>query len=286
MDLVAAGRGHEVRAGSAQHSLPLERALLLADQARHPHDHEAEQADRCQADDCEVVVAVAQVVDDADHRRDERCAREQREPEPREHPLGLHRRLVDLRHRRMQGSRPPKQVEPDPAGVQPDLMVVGALHQHEPVQEVGCQQADDARDHQVEGQAALPSVQGKPHGDRQEQHVGHRVGHGYEPAHRRERVIVHVRRDQPNPGRERESDRQDRRVDRAATVTAARPAPLQDHEPGDQGRVDRQIRGVAERWERHVAVKQERVAVRVEVTEPEQEEAKGDERPGEPRCGR
>ena len=67
-DLVAAGGGHEVRAGSAQHSLRsserscwrIRPAILMT---TRPNRH-----DRCGADDCEVVVAVAQVVDDPDRR--------------------------------------------------------------------------------------------------------------------------------------------------------------------------------------------------------------------------
>jgi hypothetical protein len=53
----------------------------------------------------------------------------------------------------------------------------------------------------------------------------------------------------------------------------APPPPLQDDDAGDQRGIDEQIRGVPERRERHLAVQQQRVAVRVQVAQPEEHEA-------------
>ena len=165
----------------------------------HPRYDEAEQHDGGRTDDREVVVPAAQVVDDADRRRDQRRAREQTETESRQQPAGLYRGLIDLGHRGMEGGGAPEQVEADPAGVEPDLVVVRALHEHQAVDEVRGQQADDAGDHQVEGQAALAPVQRQPHRHRQQQHVGQRVRHRHQSSGGRQRMVVDVGGDQPHP---------------------------------------------------------------------------------------
>ena len=242
VDLLAAGRGHKIGSRGAQHPLALERALLLAHEARHPRHDQAEQHDGGGPDDREVVVTGVQVVDDPDRRGNQGGAGEQAETEASEHPARLHRGPIELRHRRVERGGAPEQVEADPAHVEPELVVVGPLEQHQAVDEVRDQQADDAGAHQVEGQAPLPSVQGEPHGDGEQQHVGQRIRHGDEPAGRRERMVVDVRRDQPDPRRQREPDRQDRGVDRAAAIGAPAAASLENEDPGDEGRVDRQIR--------------------------------------------
>ena len=199
-----------------------------------------------------------------------------------EDAAGLRRRLVDLRHRRVQRRGAPEEVEADPADVEPQLVVVRALEEHQPVHEVRDEQADDAGDHQVERQAALASVQREPDRHGQEQHVGQRIGHGHEPARSRERVVVDVGGDQPHPRGQGEPHGHDGRVNRGAAVLAPAAAPLQDQHAGDEGRIDREIRGVPERGERDVAVEQQRVAVGVDVAEPEQDEAERDAGPGEP----
>jgi hypothetical protein len=48
----------------------------------------------------------------------------------------------------------------------------------------------------------------------------------------------------------------DGRVDRAAAVATPGAAPLEDHDPGDERGIDRQIGRIAERGERHLAVQQ------------------------------
>ena len=61
VDLVALGRGHERGAGAAQHALAVEGALLLADEAGHARDDEAEQDDRRADDDDQVDVAAGAI---------------------------------------------------------------------------------------------------------------------------------------------------------------------------------------------------------------------------------
>ena len=46
VDLLPLGRGDELGAGGAEPALALERAVLLADEPRHPDDDEPEQDDR------------------------------------------------------------------------------------------------------------------------------------------------------------------------------------------------------------------------------------------------
>ena len=120
------GRGDELGAGAAEQALALERAVLLAHEPGHPDDDEPEQHDRRGPDRGVVEVADAEVVDDPDHGRDERRAREQREPEAAERDLAAVRGLVEPGHRRMQAGRAPEQVGADPAGVEPELVVVAA----------------------------------------------------------------------------------------------------------------------------------------------------------------
>ena len=231
----------------------------------------------------EVVVPAPQVVDDADRRRDQRRAREQTQAESSQQPAGLFSGLIDLGHRGMEGGGAPEEVEADPAGVEPDLVVVRALHEHQAVDEVRGQQADDAGDHQVEGQAALAAVERQPHRHRQQQHVGQRVRHRHQSSGGGQRMVVDVGGDQPHPRGERQPDRHDGRVDRAAAVAPADSPSLEDQHARDQRRIHREICTVADRRERHLAVEQQGVAVGVQVAEPEEEESEGHAHPREAR---
>ena len=221
VDLLAARRGHEVAARGAQHPLPLsERSCWRMSPAiRETTRPKSDEGGR--TDHREVVVPAPQVVDDADGRRDQRRAREQPQAESRQQPAGLFSGLIDLGHRGMEGGRAPEEVEADPAAVEPDLVVVRALHEHQAVDEVRGQQADDAGDHQVEGQAArgrrrAPAAPSPPAAARRP------AGTRPTPVVRgRQRMVVDVGGDQPHPRGEREPDRHDRRVDRAAAVAPA-----------------------------------------------------------------
>ena len=182
----------------------------------------------------------------------------------------------------MQRRGAPEQVEADPAGVEPELVIVGPVQDHQPVREVRDEQADDARAHQVERRPALSAVQREPDRNRQQQHVRERVRNRDEARGRRQRVVVEVGNHEPDPRREREAHGHDRRVDGAAAIAAAAAAALEDQQARDERRVDEQVSRVAERREGDLAVEQQRVAVRVEVTEPEEREADGEAAPGGP----
>ena len=128
------------------------------------------------ADDGEVEVAGAQVVDDADHRRDERRTGEQPEPEPCEDHLAPRDGLLEPRHRRVQTAGAPEQVGPDPAGVEPELMVVEAVQRQQPVREIGHEQQADAGGEQVERGLAPAGVERQTKGRADQDHVAERVG--------------------------------------------------------------------------------------------------------------
>ena len=193
-------------------------------------------------------------------------------------------RCSSWRHRRMQRRRSPQQVEADPADVEPELVGVGPVQDQQAVDEVGRQQQDDARAEQVERGRAPAAVEREPDRRREQQDVAERIGDRDELGDRRELVVVQVRRHQRDPLRQREADGEDQAVDHAAAVAAAAAPPDQQQQPGHQHGVDEHVGGVAGRRERDVAVEQQRVAVGVEVAEPEQEEADGEEDPGRDRA--
>ena len=284
VDLRPAGRPYERGTGGREHPLARERALLLADQPGHPHDDEAEEGDRGGRHHDHVDVAALEVVHEADRRRDQRRARQQRQPESRQHRVATGRPLLDLPHRRMQCRRAPQEVEADPADVEPELVDVGAVEDQQAVDEVGRQQQDDARADQVERGRAPAAVEREPDRRREQQHVPERICDRHQLGDRRQLVVVQVRRHQRDPLRQREPDRQDQPVDHAAAVAATAAAPDQRQQPGHQHGVNEHVGGIAERRERDVAVQQQRVAVRVEVAEPEQRESDREQGPGRDRA--
>jgi hypothetical protein len=81
---------------------------------------------------------------------------------------------------------------------------------------------------------------------------------------------VHVGRDQQDPRDERQPQGHDQRIDCARTVGALVAAAHQRHQSDHQRRIDREVDRIAGRRERHIGAKQLRIAVGVNVTEPEQ----------------
>ena len=158
-----------------QDPLALRRALLLAHEAGDAGDDEREQHDRREVQDDHVVAQVV-VAQQRQHRSDDRGAGQQAEPDRLQPRLAVGRRPLELDHRRVQGRRAPQQVERDPADVEPRLAVVGALQRDDAVREVGHQQRDDARRHQVEGGRAPAAVDREADRRGEQQHVGQRVG--------------------------------------------------------------------------------------------------------------
>ena len=143
-DVVAAGGGDEVGARGAEDLLAGDGALLLAHEAGHAGDDEAEQEDRGDVDH-ELVVAVVDDLEQGHDRRDQRGAGEQDEPQRRQARVAVRGRRLELAHRRVQRGRAPQEVEAEPADVEPDLAVVGARERDQAVGEVGDEQGDDAR---------------------------------------------------------------------------------------------------------------------------------------------
>ena len=145
VELVALGRADERGAGAAQHALARGGALLLADEAGHAGHDEDEEDDRREDDDEEVDVAAADLADDLDGGRDERRERQERQADRRQARRVPGGGLGELAHRRVQRGGAPEEVEADPADVEDDLAVVGAVQRHDAVDEVGDEQRDDAR---------------------------------------------------------------------------------------------------------------------------------------------
>ena len=73
-----------------------------------------------------------------------RRAGQEAEAEARKHLARLHRRLVVISDIDGCSPRRPREVEADHTRRQPELVVVGALEQHQAVDEVRYEQADDA----------------------------------------------------------------------------------------------------------------------------------------------
>ena len=282
-DLVAARRGDERAAGGGERALAGDGALLLAHEAGHAGDDQAEQHGRRADDHDQVHVALVDHVHGLDGRGDQGRAGEQRETEGRELRDAVDGRALEAAHRRVQRRGAPEQVEADPADVEDDLAVVGALERDDAVGEVGDEQRDDAQREKVEGGLAAAAVDGQADRGGEQQDVAERVGDRDELRDGAHRAVVQVRRDQRDPREEREAERHDQRVDDARAV-ALRVAPAHEHQQArHERRVDEHVRAVAQRRERHVGAEQPRVAVRVEVAEPEEQEPDGEE---PPRAGR
>ena len=279
VELVALGRADERGAGAAQHALACGGALLLADEAGHAGHDEDEEDDRREDDDEEVHVAAAHLADDLDGGRDERRERQEREADRRQARRVPGGGLGELAHRRVQRRGAPEEVEADPADVEDDLAVVGAVQRHDAVDEVGDEQRDDARGEEAERRAAAAAVDGEADGGGEEQDVARRVRDRHELREDVHRVVVDVRRDERDPRDEREAQRHDQRVDEAGAVAVRVAAAHEREQPDHERRVDEEVHPVADRRERHLAAEDARVGVRVEVAEPEQREAEREEQP-------
>ena len=279
VELVALGRAHEGGARAAQHALAVGGALLLADQAGHAGHDEDEQDDRREDDDEQVDVAAAHLADDLDGRCDERRERQERQADRRQARRVPGGRLGQLAHRRMQRCGAPEEVEADPADVEDDLAVVGAVQRHDAVDEVGDEQRDDARGEEAERGAAATAVDGEADGGGEEQDVARRVRDRHELREDVHRVVVDVGRDERDPRDEREAQRHDERVDEAGAVAVRVAAPYEREQPDHERRVDEDVHPVADRRERHLPAEDARVGVRVEVAEPEQREPEREEEP-------
>ena len=105
-----------------------ERALLLAHEAGHAQDDEAEQRGRRAASrrPCRSRRGWRSWTNSSDGR-DQRGERQQHQAEAREHRLARRGGLLHPRHRRVQRGGAPQQVEAEPAEVEPQLVVVGAV---------------------------------------------------------------------------------------------------------------------------------------------------------------
>ena len=212
----------------------------------------------------------AQLLRRLDDRRDERRDGQQGEAQRRQARDAVGRRLLELAHRGVQRRGAPQQVEADPADVEDDLAVIGAVQGHDAVGEVGDQQRDDRRGQQVEGRQALARVDGQADGGGQQEDVAQRIGDRHQLARHRHRLVVQVGRDERDPRQQRQAQRHDQRVDDARAI-ALRVAPADEHQQArHQRRVDGHVGAVAQRRERDVGAEQPRVAVGVEVAEPEQ----------------
>ena len=280
-DVLAARGGDQIGARGAEDPLARDGALLLTDEAGHARHDEAEEEDRGHVDH-ETVVRVVDDLQQRHHRSHERGADEQHQALRGEARGAVRRGALELGHRWVQRRRAPQQVEADPADVEPHLAVVGAREGDEAVGEVGREQGDDAQGQEVERGPARARVDSEPDGGRQQQDVADRVGDRDQLRDGREPVVVQRGLDQCDPRDQRKPQCDDQGVDQPGAV-ALRVAPAdQDQEARHERRVDDQVRRVPDRRERHLVVEQPRVAVRVEVARPEEEEP---EREPAPRAG-
>ena len=274
----------EARLAAPAVELEAERPLA-PDQRRHARHDDREQRDRAELDDDEVEVAVADVVGHRERRGDERGAGQQDQAEARQRALAAGDGLGEPRHRRVQAGDAPEHVAADPAGVEPQLRVEIAVQRHDAVDEVGRREQRDAGDQGAERGLAPARVEREADRGAEQDHVAHRVGDRRHLRPQPDVALVQVRGDQRDPGRERQADRQHEAVQQPAAVGAAAAAPHEQQQAGHQHRVHRDVAGVAERRERHRPAGEALVVVRVEVAEPEQRRAGGEQQPGGPRRG-
>ena len=209
-------------------------------------------------------------LEDLEGRRRQARPCEQREAQPGQPRLAVGLNLGQLLHRGVQRRRRPQQVEEDPAGIHPKLVRVGVVEREQAVDEVGRQQRDDARDQQIERGAPLAGVDREPDPSREQDDVAHRIADRHQLWQQGQGPIMDVGRDQQDPRDQRQPQGHDQRVDGAGTVRALVASADQCHQPDHQRGVDREVDRVAERRERHIGAKQLRIAVGVDVAEPEQ----------------
>ena len=145
-------------------------------------------------------VGVAPRLPGSNSGRDQAGGRQQGEPERRESCPRLDRGLLERPHRRVERGRTPEEVVRDPADVVDQLVVVRVRQQGVGVRRIDGQQADDAREEEVERRRALPLVDREPDRGGEEQEVPEGVGGGDRLLERRQAGEMDVRCDQEDPG--------------------------------------------------------------------------------------
>ena len=268
----------QCQAGMSQRELARGRAFLLPDEARHAQDDEQEENRR--SADHDQQVGVAELLDEVDARRDQAGSREQCQTHWRQAHAGVRCRFLEPPHRRVQGRRAPQHEIGEPPGVVDQLVVVRPCEEGVVVGAVGREQADRAGDEEVERRPLGARLDGEADQRTQQEDVAERVGDRHELRQDGEAGEVQVRRDQEDPGEQSEPDGQDERVDDGRTVTTVRIAtPDEQHQPGEERRVDGEVDGVAGRGEADRAAQQVGVRVGVEVARDVQHLSEQDQAP-------
>jgi hypothetical protein len=268
----------ECKAGMSQRELACGRAFLLPDEARHTEDDEQEE-DRRSADH-DQQVGVPQLLDEVDARRDQAGGSEQSQASGRQAHTGVRSRFLEAAHRRVQGRCAPQDEIGEPAGVVDQLVVVRPRQEGVVVGAVGCEQTDRAGNEEVERRAFGARLHGEADQRPQQEHIAERVGDRNELRQDGETGEVQVRRDQEDPREESEPDGQDERVDDGRTVTTVRiSTPDEQHQPGEERRVDGEVDGIAGRGKADRAAEEVGVRVGVEVARDVQHLAEQDQAP-------
>jgi hypothetical protein len=279
-DLVAIGGADEQAAGGGESALTGGGLLALAHQAGHAADDQREERHRRPDEDDGIPVVVGDGACELEHRRDQRRAGQQDEAHAGEARLAAGLHVGKLDHRGVQRRRAPQEVEEDPAGVQPQLVVVGAVQGEDPVDEVGEQQRDDAGDEQVEARTPLARVDGETDRRGQEDEITGGVGDRHQLGDQAHRAVVDVRGDEEQERDQAQPDAHDHRVDDPGAVGALVAAAHQQHQADHQHRVHADVHGVAGRRERDRGAGQLGVAVGVDVAQEEEGQTGGHEPPG------
>ena len=204
---VAPRRRHQRDARAPQCQLVGGAALLVPDEAGHPRDHEQEQQRR--RDDHDKHVGVPQLVHETNAGRDQARQREQAQPKRREPRARVCGRLIQAAHRRVQRRGAPQDVVGDPPRIETELVVVAVDKERICVGAVDGKQRDDAAHEQIEGRCPLPGIDRKADRSSEQQDVSERIRGRHTLREQREAGEVDVRRDEEDPGEERESNGQD-----------------------------------------------------------------------------
>ena len=173
----------------------------------------------------------------------------------------------------MKRRRGPQDVEGGPSDVEDAavLITAGEVGEHPAVDRVGDQQACHARHEQVERAAAVTRTDGEPDERHEQQQVHQRVRDRDHLLKRGEIRALRVRSDDVDPREDARADRDDERVGEAGFGAAAVPLTREEHDAGDETRIDGEIEDVLETGERERGSEQPFVVVGDDDAEEEEE---------------
>ncbi len=243
------GGRHQVRSGGAQRALTLDGLPVSGHHSGQPHQDDQEQQDGGRRDHRRAPDLAGQRLGEERAGRDERHRHQQRDASDAHLRRRRPHRDREIGHRRAQRREAPGDVEHHPAEVVVASDRPGAVELPEAVDDVRRQEPGHAGAEQ--GRRTVAAARDEQAGEsRHQEDVAERVGDRRRAFLPREPGVLDVRVDEEDPAQQGHRRGDAERVEEAAPVTAAGPAPDEQYEARGGDRVHREVEDVGERRER------------------------------------